>query len=123
MSGAILQPVADYDAPIQLSLTEASLKDTSYECISYDRSSPEAVADVATGLGRRRRAADPEGARKRPADVPAQGAAAHALGRSKATNHQRTYQAMDGEDFQVADWLGRKHFSVDVSKLVDITIV
>ncbi|XXH01253.1 hypothetical protein Hte_007607 [Hypoxylon texense] len=45
---AILRPAANYDAPIKLSLTEASLKDTSYECISYDRSSPEAVADVAT---------------------------------------------------------------------------
>ncbi|KAI1771520.1 hypothetical protein F4818DRAFT_454646 [Hypoxylon cercidicola] len=47
---AILQPAADHNAPIELSLslTEAVLKDTSYECISYDRSSPEAIADVAT---------------------------------------------------------------------------
>ncbi|KAI1760542.1 hypothetical protein GGR53DRAFT_509323 [Hypoxylon sp. FL1150] len=45
---AILRPAAEHDASIQLSLTEAVLKDTSYECISYDRSTPEAIADVAT---------------------------------------------------------------------------
>ncbi|KAI1456232.1 hypothetical protein F4805DRAFT_432913 [Annulohypoxylon moriforme] len=36
---AILQPAADQNAPIELTLTDAVLKDTSYECISYDRSS------------------------------------------------------------------------------------
>ncbi|KAI2471070.1 hypothetical protein F4781DRAFT_429649 [Annulohypoxylon bovei var. microspora] len=41
---AILQPAADKDAPIELTLTDAVLKDTSYECISYDRSSKTASA-------------------------------------------------------------------------------
>ncbi|KAI6082211.1 hypothetical protein F4821DRAFT_247704 [Hypoxylon rubiginosum] len=45
---AILQPASDHDAPIELRLTEVTLKDTSYECLSYDRSTPEAIADVAT---------------------------------------------------------------------------
>ncbi|KAI1645297.1 uncharacterized protein F4817DRAFT_318011 [Daldinia loculata] len=40
---AVIQPAADWDAPIKLTLTEAALKDTSYECISYDRSSVTAV--------------------------------------------------------------------------------
>ncbi|OTB00796.1 hypothetical protein M426DRAFT_15151 [Hypoxylon sp. CI-4A] len=35
---AILQPAAEKNAPIQLTLTDAVLKDTSYEIISYDRS-------------------------------------------------------------------------------------
>ncbi|KAI0880474.1 uncharacterized protein GGS22DRAFT_174957 [Annulohypoxylon maeteangense] len=39
---AILQPAEDQDAPIELTLTEAVLKDTSYECISYDRSASAA---------------------------------------------------------------------------------
>ncbi|KAI0836862.1 hypothetical protein F5Y06DRAFT_272458 [Hypoxylon sp. FL0890] len=41
---AVLQPAADQNAPIELTLTEARLKDTSYECISYDRSSKTAAA-------------------------------------------------------------------------------
>ncbi|KAI0114549.1 hypothetical protein F4776DRAFT_666695 [Hypoxylon sp. NC0597] len=41
---AILQPAADKDAPIELSLTEAAVKDTPYECISYDRSAKTAAA-------------------------------------------------------------------------------
>ncbi|KAI0165330.1 hypothetical protein GGR52DRAFT_585374 [Hypoxylon sp. FL1284] len=45
---AILQPATDSDAPIKLSLTEAVLKDTSYEVISYDRSSSETVDDGVT---------------------------------------------------------------------------
>ncbi|KAF3059947.1 putative het domain protein [Daldinia childiae] len=40
---AIIQPAVDWDAPIKLTLTEATLKDTSYECISYDRSGVTAV--------------------------------------------------------------------------------
>ncbi|KAI1654467.1 hypothetical protein F4813DRAFT_209705 [Daldinia decipiens] len=40
---AIIQPAVDWDAPIKLTLTEAALKDTSYECISYDRSGVTAV--------------------------------------------------------------------------------
>ncbi|KAI2631380.1 hypothetical protein GGS26DRAFT_93582 [Hypomontagnella submonticulosa] len=35
---AVLQPAADWEAPIDLSLTDAVLKETSYEVISYDRS-------------------------------------------------------------------------------------
>ncbi|RYO75166.1 hypothetical protein DL764_010560 [Monosporascus ibericus] len=34
---AILQPAADNDAPIKLTLAWSNLKETSYECISYDR--------------------------------------------------------------------------------------
>ncbi|OTA65985.1 hypothetical protein K449DRAFT_391951 [Hypoxylon sp. EC38] len=41
---AILQPAADINAPIELNLTEAAVKDTSYECISYDRSAKTAAA-------------------------------------------------------------------------------
>ncbi|KAL7619768.1 hypothetical protein AAE478_010310 [Parahypoxylon ruwenzoriense] len=37
---AVLQPAATLDAPIELNLTEAVLGETSYECISYDRSIP-----------------------------------------------------------------------------------
>ncbi|KAI1394825.1 hypothetical protein F4819DRAFT_501525 [Hypoxylon fuscum] len=40
---AVLQPAADRDAPIELNLTEAPLKETSYECISYDRSAAAAA--------------------------------------------------------------------------------
>ncbi|KAI1080324.1 hypothetical protein F5B20DRAFT_570435 [Whalleya microplaca] len=42
---AVLEPTADRNAPIKLSLTESHLQDTSYECISYDRS--EAADTVA----------------------------------------------------------------------------
>ncbi|KAI0003520.1 hypothetical protein F4779DRAFT_96258 [Xylariaceae sp. FL0662B] len=42
---AVLEPSADRDSPIKLSLAESSLKDASYECISYDRSDS---ADTAT---------------------------------------------------------------------------
>ncbi|KAI2603061.1 uncharacterized protein GGS25DRAFT_509766 [Hypoxylon fragiforme] len=35
---ASLQPAADRDAPIKVVMTNMSLKDTVYECISYDRS-------------------------------------------------------------------------------------
>ncbi|KAI0377184.1 hypothetical protein F5Y04DRAFT_264837 [Hypomontagnella monticulosa] len=35
---AVLKPAADWDAPLELTLTDAVLKDTSYEVISYDRS-------------------------------------------------------------------------------------
>ncbi|KAI1412739.1 hypothetical protein F5Y13DRAFT_179911 [Hypoxylon sp. FL1857] len=41
---AVLQPAADQNAPIEITLTEAALKDTSYECISYDRSAKTAAA-------------------------------------------------------------------------------
>ncbi|KAI0121956.1 hypothetical protein F4814DRAFT_445907 [Daldinia grandis] len=40
---AVIQPAVDWDAPIKLTLTEAVLKDTSYECISYDRSGVTAM--------------------------------------------------------------------------------
>ncbi|KAI0848800.1 hypothetical protein F5Y00DRAFT_237641 [Daldinia vernicosa] len=40
---AVIQPAVDWDAPIEITLTEAGLKDTPYECISYDRSSVTAV--------------------------------------------------------------------------------
>ncbi|KAI1087346.1 hypothetical protein F5B19DRAFT_78519 [Rostrohypoxylon terebratum] len=36
---AILQPSETQDAPLELTLTDVVLEDTSYECISYDRSS------------------------------------------------------------------------------------
>ncbi|KAI0895184.1 hypothetical protein F4806DRAFT_470054 [Annulohypoxylon nitens] len=47
---AILQPAETQDAPIELILTDVVLKDTSYECISYDRSSKTltAAADPVT---------------------------------------------------------------------------
>ncbi|KAI1099448.1 hypothetical protein F4804DRAFT_321825 [Jackrogersella minutella] len=41
---AVLQPAADKNAPIELKLTDAVLKETSYECISYDRSSETSSA-------------------------------------------------------------------------------
>ncbi|KAI1136404.1 hypothetical protein F5Y05DRAFT_420152 [Hypoxylon sp. FL0543] len=41
---AVLQPAANRNDPIELTLTEAELKKTSYECISYDRSSGTAAA-------------------------------------------------------------------------------
>ncbi|KAI1385370.1 uncharacterized protein F4822DRAFT_412873 [Hypoxylon trugodes] len=41
---AVLQPAKEWDALIELTLTEVLLKDTSYECISYDRSSKTASA-------------------------------------------------------------------------------
>ncbi|KAI0459604.1 hypothetical protein F5B21DRAFT_455401 [Xylaria acuta] len=34
---AVLEPSDDQNAPIKLTLTDADLKDTSYECISYER--------------------------------------------------------------------------------------
>ncbi|KAI2616787.1 hypothetical protein GGR54DRAFT_608865 [Hypoxylon sp. NC1633] len=42
---AILKPADSPDAPIEIGLTDAALKDTSYECISYDRSSRSSTAD------------------------------------------------------------------------------
>ncbi|KAI1371962.1 hypothetical protein F4677DRAFT_456886 [Hypoxylon crocopeplum] len=42
---AILKPAADRNAPIELDLTDAPLKETSYECISYDRSAKTSAAD------------------------------------------------------------------------------
>ncbi|KAI1207845.1 uncharacterized protein F4807DRAFT_433485 [Annulohypoxylon truncatum] len=41
---AVLQPAAEQEAPIELTLTEAVIKDASYECISYDRSAETASA-------------------------------------------------------------------------------
>ncbi|KAI1468325.1 uncharacterized protein F4812DRAFT_458758 [Daldinia caldariorum] len=40
---AVIQPAAEWDDPIDVTLIEAALKDTSYECISYDRSGVEPV--------------------------------------------------------------------------------
>ncbi|OTB13857.1 hypothetical protein K445DRAFT_368355 [Daldinia sp. EC12] len=35
---AVIQPALNWDDPIKITVVEAALKDTSYECISYDRS-------------------------------------------------------------------------------------
>ncbi|KAI8958433.1 hypothetical protein F5Y11DRAFT_336184 [Daldinia sp. FL1419] len=35
---AVIQPAVEWDAPIEITLREAVLKETEYECISYDRS-------------------------------------------------------------------------------------
>ncbi|KAI1333651.1 hypothetical protein F5Y15DRAFT_404358 [Xylariaceae sp. FL0016] len=43
---AVLEPAGEQDAPIRLSLTDASLTDTSYECISYDHANAEDTVTV-----------------------------------------------------------------------------
>ncbi|KAI1805619.1 hypothetical protein F4811DRAFT_514572 [Daldinia bambusicola] len=40
---AVIEPAAEWDDPIEVTTIEATLKDISYECVSYDRSGAEPV--------------------------------------------------------------------------------